>query len=370
MAEQTRNATRDYGSLSGTPWKLWDVLYGRKSHRKYLQDTLLPGLAGRLEDTIDLSTRVRGAHEGSVRAFTDEKLVERIQSGCRKGALNKINFWVARTRPSGFLLMEVPKDDLSNDRPEVLPAASLVMEDAVLWLEEQELGSCWLGGVNQKELSDIAGARAGSTVPIAIPFGTRADKTAPPTDPHARVVLARRRKQLPAIAFLESMETPYEPGEIDAEGFDAPAGQGVRGLLEKMGDGSSAPGGPRAPVGLVIDACFEAGRVAPSAGNSQPWSFVAVREAERLAVLEKACGSAGWEMAIVVLARASSWRSTIAERPFWMIDGPIALSHISLMAASTGRAAGVIVNGFGEQGLAEAVGARAGDRAVGVAFVR
>ena len=370
MAEKTRNATRDYASLSGTPWILWEALYKRKSHRKYRRDVLPPGLAARLDEIIGLSTRVRGAREGSVRAFTGEGSVERIKTGCRKGALNKINFWVARTNPSGFLLMEVPKEDLSRDRPEVLPVASLVMEDAVLWLAEQGLGSCWLGGVNQKELSGEAGAVTGSTVPIAVPFGTPSQNTAPDFDSRGRAVLARPRKRLSSIAFLETMETPYEPGDIEADRFDAPEVQDVGGLLEQIGEGSGAPGRSDVPPGLAVEACFEAGRVAPSAGNSQPWSFIAVRDPKRLEALEQGCGTSGWELAIVVVAQASSWRSTLAERPFWMIDGPISLSHISLMAASTGSAVEVFISGFDERALAEAIRGREGNRAVGVAFMR
>jgi nitroreductase len=370
MADSRREATRDYRSLSATPWKLWDAMYGRRSHRKYLPDTLPDGFAAELDDTIELSIRTRGARKGSVRAFTGEKLVERIRVGVQKGAMNKINFWVARTRPSGFLLMEVPSEDVSADRPEILPVASLVMEDAVLWLAEQGLGSCWLGGVSQKELSAIAGTEAGSTIPIATPFGTPVKKASDASDSRSRGELARRRKRLQAIAFLESMDVPYEPGDIDPRGFAAPEVQDVRGLLERINGVSGAPAGSGAPADLVIDACFEAGRVAPSAGNSQPWSFIAVRDPGKLAVLGKACGSDGWEMAMVVVAQASSLRSTLAEKPFWMTDGPIALSHISLMAASTGRAVAVFVNGVDERALMQTVRARDGNRAVGVAFIR
>ena len=33
--EPTKKATRDYYSYSDTPWSIWNVLYGRRSHRKY-----------------------------------------------------------------------------------------------------------------------------------------------------------------------------------------------------------------------------------------------------------------------------------------------------------------------------------------------
>lgn len=371
LADQTKTGTRDYKRLSGTAWSLWDVMYGRRSYRKYVPAVLPAGLAAGLDEVIALSTRVRGAPVRCVKAFTDPALVERIRVGLQKGALNKINFRVARTSPSGFLLMEVPEEDLTGDRPQALPAASLVMEDAVLWLAEKGLGSCWLGGVNQKELATIAGAGAGASVPIAIPFGTPSKKASTASGSTPRAVLARKRKLVSAVAFIESMDAPYEPpADIDAQGFEASAVQDIGGLLEQMIADAGAPGSPAALPGLLVEACFEAGRVAPSAGNSQPWSFIAVMEPERLEALEKACASGGWRAAIVVVAQPSSWRSALAERPFWMIDGPIALSHISLMAASASRAVRVLVNGFDEGPVAEAVRAHQGNRVVGVAFMK
>lgn len=369
MAGKSRLATRDYRALSGTPWGLWDTLYRRRSHREFTPGAPAPGFAEKLDELLDLSTCARGAAPKSVFAFTGDEMVDRIGSGCRKGALNKINFWVKRPGPYGFLLMEVPEYDLSRDRPETVPVASLVMEDAVLWLAEQGLGSCWLGAVNGKELSDIVGSPAGSTVPIAVPFGRPVPGATPDLDRSGLPVLARPRKSLTSVAFLESMASPYRPREFSARGFSAPPTQDVKGLLGIIhGDGKTGREAA-VPLELVVEACFEAGRVAPSAGNSQPWSFIAVSDEAGMRTLEEACGTTAWEAAVVVVARASSWRSTLAERPFWMVDGPIAISHISLMVASMGMVAEVFVNGFDEKVPAGVVGAGGGNRTVGVIFL-
>ena len=369
MAEKKRSATKDYKALSSTPWDLWDPIYKRKSHRKYTPGGLPRGFDQRVDEVIGLSVRVRNAQPRSVMAFTDGATVQRIQVGCRKGAMNKINFWVGRPGPSGFLLMEVPEDDLSSGRPAFVGKASLVMEDAVLWLTEQELGTCWLGGVNQRELSVIAGSPTGSTVPIAVPFGWPAPDAATGVDKSGLPLLARPRKNMSAVAFTETLAAPYRTGEFEQHAFELPAAQDIRGALEHIDEGQGRGSKTDVPYEVVIEACLEAGRVAPSAGNSQPWSFISVRDEERLKALQEACGTDGWEMAVVVLAKESSWRSALAERPFWMMDGPIALSHISLMAASMGRAVSVLVGGFEEKAMTEAVGAEEGVRAVGVAFI-
>ena len=116
----------------------------------------------------------------------------------------------------------------------------------------------------------------------------------------------------------------------------------------------------------MLDACFEAGRIAPSGGNMQPWSFIGGRDRKRLDVIQEACGAGGWEMAVVVAATSPKIQSMLVDRPFWMLDGPISLSHISLMATSMGRAAGVFVNGIDEAAVAVAVGVSSGLRFVGV----
>ena len=365
MAEQSRGATRDYRALSNTPWKLWDVLYTRRSHRKYLPGPASSEFAGRLQDTIDLAIRVRGAQAGSVRAVTEEKMVQDVKSACFKGAANKINIWLVMTTPTGFLLIDVLKEDMKADRPEVLPVAAMVAEDLVLWLAEAGLGTCWMAGVNQKALISVVEAGAGSTIPVAIIIGEPVKKAGAGYDSLMQAAQGKRRKAMSRVAYLETVSTPYDPSVVRPSGFDAPGPQDIRSLLESMETGPASTGKEATPE-LVLDACFEAGRIAPSGGNMQPWSFIGVRDRKRLDVIQEACGAGGWEMAVVVAATSPKIQSMLVDRPFWMLDGPISLSHISLMATSMGRAAGVFVNGIDEAAVAVAVGVSSGLRIVGV----
>lgn len=369
MAEQSRGATRDYRALSGTPWKLWDTLYTRRSHRKYLPATASDQFDLELRDAIDLSTRVRGAQEGSVRAVTEERLVQEIKSACFKGAANKINIWLLRAGPTGFLLIDILKEDMKADRPEVLPVAAMVAEDIVLFLAETGLGTCWMAGVNQKALNSIVEAGTGSTIPVAIVIGEPVKKASAGYDSLMQAAQGKRRKAMSKVAYLETMANPYDPSTIRPPKFDAPGPQDVRALLESMKSGPASGGGEAAPE-LVLDACFEAGRVAPSGGNMQPWSFIGVRDRKRLDEIQEACGIDGCEMAVVVAATSPKIQSLLVDRPFWMLDGPIALSHVSLMAASMGRSVEVSINGMDEAAVAGAVRAEPGLRIVGVAGIR
>jgi hypothetical protein len=54
------------------------------------------------------------------------------------------------------------------------------------------------------------------------------------------------------------------------------------------------------------------------------------------------------------------------DKPFWMIDVPIALSHISLMAASAGRRARIFIDDIDEGAVNDLVHAKDDTRTVGV----
>ena len=114
-----------------------------------------------------------------------------------------------------------------------------------------------------------------------------------------------------------------------------------------------------ASIDLAVDACLESARIAPSAGNSQPWFFVVVRERERLSRLAECCGAleglADRKAAIVALGRPNRLQQMMLDRPFWMIDLPIALSHITLLAASMGFAPALALDVIDEEGIGRVV---------------
>ncbi|MCL6500340.1 MAG: enoyl-CoA hydratase/isomerase family protein [Firmicutes bacterium] len=57
--ERTKEATRDYPSFSRTPWTLWETLFARRSHRKYLPDNMSADLEGALREAFaDPAARV------------------------------------------------------------------------------------------------------------------------------------------------------------------------------------------------------------------------------------------------------------------------------------------------------------------------
>jgi len=368
--QATKKPTRDYPSYSSTPWGLWETMYARRSHRKYLPVELSGEFVASLEDTVRLALEARGAPEGSIIAVTERRLVDAVKQRSYKGFANKINIWLARSPVRCFLVLALPRDDAWGDRPRVLPKASMAAEDVVLWLAEEDIGTCWLGGVNDREVGKVMGLGEDVSVPSIICAGKpRAAVRSGGYDSIIYLGLSRRRKPLTEIASVENAGRPYRVQDIVKVPFSASSEQQVRPLLEGIVGGS--PGGSEAPLELLIDACLEAARVAPNAGNIQKWEFVIVKENDGLMALKAACGSAGtWRAAIVAAGYSKKIEAGLLDKPFWMIDVPIALSHMSLMAASMGCAFDVCTDDIDEGAINKLVGLPQSLRTVGVLGLR
>ncbi len=368
--EQTKEPTRDYPSYSATPWGLWDTMYARRSHRKFLPGGMDEAAIARLEDVARLAVSVRGAEEGSLLAVTGKEQVDNIKRRIHKGMQGKINLWLNKAPVAGFLVLALPKDDVRSDRPQELPLAAMAAEDVILWLTEAGLGTCWLGGINQREVREALGLGKDIFVPAVMPFGRpKAQVKARDIDHVMYRRVSRKRKPLPDIACLENIGRPYALPRLEKGAFSASGIQDVEGLLRQLGERRESG---NAPIPLAIDACFEAARISPSAGNSQKWHFIAVSGEEALRKLAEACGTEGaWRTAIVGVGDTEmGFLYERMEKPFWMIDPPIALSQMSLMAASMDLAVDMAVRGIGEEAVNGAVGLKAPLRSIGVMGIR
>lgn len=372
MAEMqaTKKPTRDYPSYSATPWGLWETMYARRSHRKYLPAEPAGEFVISLKDTVRLALRARGAPEDSIITVMERELTEAVKRRSYKGLTNKINIWLARSPVCGFLVVALPRDDVRAERPRELPKAAAAAEDTVLWLAEEGMGTCWLGGVNDREICKVMGLGKEMSVPSIVSVGKpKAAVRSGGYDSIMYLGISKRRKPLSEIAFIENAGTPYTVGEIAREPFSAAPEQKVRELLSKIMGGALA--GPGVPLELAVDSCLEAARIAPNAGNIQKWRFVVVKDGGNLRALERACNSGvTWRAAIVAAGHAKSIEIGMLDKPFWMIDLPIALSHMSLMAASMGCGSDMLIDDIDEATVNRLVGLDPGVRTVGVLGLR
>ena len=368
--QATKKPTRDYPSYSATPWGLWETMYARRSHRKYVPVEPTDEFVISLKDTVRLALRARGAPEDSIITVTERELVEAVKKRSYKGLVNKINIWLARSPVCGFLVIALPRDDVRAERPRELPKAAAAAEDTVLWLAEEGMGTCWLGGVNDREICKVMGLGENLAVPSVVCIGKpKAAVRSGGYDSVMYLGISRRRKPLSEIAFIENTRAPYTVVDIEREAFSAAPEQKVRELLSKIMGGALA--GPGVPLELAVDSCLEAARVAPNAGNIQKWQFIVVKDADNLEALGRACNSgASWRAAIVAAGHVKSIEIGILNKPFWMIDLPIALSHMSLMAASMGCGSDMLIDDIDEAAVNRMADLDPGVRTVGVLGLR
>ncbi len=119
----------------------------------------------------------------------------------------------------------------------------------------------------------------------------------------------------------------------------------------------------------VLDRCLEAARLAPSACNSQPWSFVVVDDPDQVRVLaEAACGHAPYGMNKFAVD-ASALVAVVTEKmklaarlgaqfrgvQYSLVDLGIAGEHLALQAAEDGIAS-CWIGWFDESAVKRALG--------------
>jgi hypothetical protein len=208
-------------------------------------------------------------------------------------------------------------------------------------------------------------------VPAVIPFGKPKPRVQARDIDHMMYrTISRKRKPLSDIAHLEAMDRPYPVSEIEHKPFSASQIQDVAGLLRRLEEMSESEGD--VDLGLAIDGCLEAARISPSASNAQTWNFVAVSGEDALRELVRACGiEGGWRAAIVGVGEPGiGFIHEIMEKPFWMMDLPIAFSQMSLMAASMDLAIDLHVTGFDEKTVNAVMGLPSTLRTVGVMGIK
>ena len=160
-AKPTKTPTRDYQSFSGTPWPALDAMYARRSHRKYLPVDLDDEFVSGFSDIAARACAARGVEASDLSVHRRGGRSKAVRVGAYKGLAAKINAWLARAPVAAFLVIAVDEKDMESKRPSVLPRTAMACEDVVLWLTQQLMGTCWLGGVNAREVGAACGVAGG-----------------------------------------------------------------------------------------------------------------------------------------------------------------------------------------------------------------
>ncbi len=98
---------------------------------------------------------------------------------------------------------------------------------------------------------------------------------------------------------------------------------------------------------------LEAGRMAPSASNRQPWKFVVIREKENLEKVYELYHRAWFRSAPLVMLiladHSAAWKRAEDNKDHAVIDASIAIDHITLAAAEKGIGSCWICNFYVEK---------------------
>jgi len=96
------------------------------------------------------------------------------------------------------------------------------------------------------------------------------------------------------------------------------------------------------PEEILMD-ILEAGRLAPSAQNKQPWRFLVYQDKEKIAALIKNCGLIGLTNffiksapCVIIACAETKHNLRINEQDYYLVDTAIAFQQMMLMAFSYG----------------------------------
>lgn len=341
---QSKTLTRDYQSHISPHLPILNTLVSRRSWRKYENWQANESLIAELKEFISLSILARSCREEYVVLETNLERVRASFKSAYRGLSGKINPWLPKTKPAGALYLCIDRDAAKQERPVDYAYPSMVAQDVELWLAERSLGSCWLAGINGPATAKSIGLSDEKWVPAMVVFGKTHSKPAGMNfDNLVYQQLSRKRKRLTTITYKNYYGNSFELLPSLSETIEVKPMDVKECLSEMMTWKSSQPGDP--PNTLQWELLAEAGRIAPSASNVQPWMFVLIDDKTMLQELTGLLHETdGLSAAVIGLGKTNGWRTKGLERPFWMIDLPIAFSQISLMAVALGFHSNVFIN--------------------------
>ena len=354
---------------------LIEIIRHRRSVRKYESEAVAPEAAVCAVQAALRSPACSKTPSWNVQIFFEPKLKERFRRAVLAGLKGRLNTWLdTKEIPAMVCLTALPeKAPRKGDKLFYLLEASIAFENFVLAARAAGLGTCWIGAFNEPPVMHTLEIEPGNRIVAVSPLGNPYKRPLSPLDitgqydRYARRRLHESRRPLTEIVFSNRYDSPADwpltpdPAALDGcRSSEMKPEEIVPGLLSALEFPTAFA--KKAVGERKLNWLLEAARLAPSASNSQMWRFVVIRDKERLAELEScAHNDVGLqvpfsEAPVVIALLADQWmiRARGEEQPYFMIDVPIALSHILLMASDLGLAANVVLH-FNESRVRRAV---------------
>jgi nitroreductase len=337
MAGNLRTPTRNYSELLQAPFPLFRLIMQRRSVRKYRDEGMPISFTEGLQEVASAACEARHVPKTDILLVTEKVRIREIASAAYRGFAGKINPWLPKAPALGFLVPTAAESGRgSPDRPVDLARACMALEDIVLWLVQNGMGSCWLGGINEAAVRRVLSVRSSDLTPAVVVFGAGPETLQPFTmDSVIYRFLSSKRKTLQEISFRSRVGTPWTLCDDREFRLVEPADMLLPGLLREMMQRQERTG--RKPETPEWELILESARLAPSATNAQQWLFIVVEEKEALQTIRESVGSKREiSGALVFLGKKGNRTTQGRQKPYWMIDVPIAQSHASLTAAALG----------------------------------
>ncbi len=365
---------------------LIDVISHRRSVRKYdptpvTREEVAPAALAALRSPACTKTP-----SWAINIFTDERMKERLRRAVLAGLKGRLNTWMNTPDVPAMVCVSAAPDKAprKGDKPFYLFETAIAFENFVLAARACGLGTCWIGAFNEAPIIHALEFEPSVRIVAVSPLGrpylkplSALDITGQ-YDKLTRKRLHESRKPLSEIVFQDRYAAaPDWDMTPDLAALEAGRtyGSDPAGIVPELLSGLefATSFAKKEVENEKLNWVLEAARLAPSASNSQMWRFVVVKDRERLKELElSAHNENGFQVpfgeapvAIVLLAEQWMIRARGDEQPYFLIDVPIALSHILLMASELGLAANVVIH-FNENKVRRAVQAPIQERAVAV----
>lgn len=319
------------------------IIIQRKSIRKFIDKKIEDEKIEILKKAVSSSPTFKNNKNYHFIFVKDTNLRKKAIRAITSGIKGKINLWLFGCNAPAFVIAVGNPDNSfkKDDKHFYLLDTSFAMENLVLCACELGLGTCWIGAFNEEEIKKLfdipKNNRIVAVSPLGYPHNTKIfeDNFLSVYDNTLKKIVHKRRKKLNEILYHNLYGNKIENdfiSEIVFEGKKLSSKKSciIEGLkLRNYNLNFSSRKIEKEKLFLM----FEAARLAPSAVNSQIWRYILVDEHNKIEEIVKLCKKHINPKAIIV-ACAEMWiiRNRGQEQPYFLIDVPISISHLTLMA--------------------------------------
>lgn len=313
----------------------------RRSWRIFMEDPVTADALSAVTAAAEAAPSVRGGSACWMLLVSEPEAVRDLTRVIGGGLLGKVNLWLRSAPPPAWAVLIGDADRGVTDGPHHLYNVDVAVTGELVALAAARagLGSCWMSAIDMKGIARHLDLPDSARVPAVIALGEAGLRRkgalfAAGWNRFTRIKISGRRKPMERLCSLERFGSGESLGETDLATL-ADDGRSLGQVAQAMGP--SARFGGESPTDPQLGLLLESMRLAPSADNAQTWRFVVLRGREQTVPVLESAGvpmPAGDAPGAVVALFAAPFlvKGVHKEQPFALIDHPIALTHVALVA--------------------------------------